>query len=449
MNQKITLARLAALVAEKNGCSPKESEDVLRLLFQYIGASLEGGEPIKVKGMGTFKLSSVEARKSVDVTTGEENEIPAHRRIVFIPSKELAAAVNAPFEMFETVVIEENVLEEELMAAESENNELLVDSLQQQIILEEEKADELKEQYPAEFEDYAVKTAPIKPDLTKPDLTDTATAQDEATATSSESVAEDTAVQNVDDKSQSSEEGVESVEDSRRYDENVKEESQHTDASPTVSEDLSDDAESETPTPKKPHGFWIWYVVAGIVVIILGLGVLWMVNDDFASKGRELLGIEAKDSTSSNPQEAAEVATLLDNESNLTEENSDMTGIVEEEGQDPANDAKEAALAKSNEDAGSEAVPTAPSDAKSNAPEYDTITKTRYLTTLAKEHYGNFHLWPYIYKENEKILGHPDRIRPGTKVVIPDLSKYGVEPKNPNDIAKAKKLGVEIYNRYK
>ena len=449
MNQKITLARLAALVTEKNGCSPKESEDVLRLLFQYIGASLEGGEPIKVKGMGTFKLSSVEARKSVDVTTGEENEIPAHRRIVFIPSKELAAAVNAPFEMFETVVIEENVLEEELMAAESENNELLVDSLQQQIILEEEKADELKEQYPAEFEDSAVKTAPIKPDLTKLDLTDTVTAQDEATATSSESVAEDTAVQNVDDKSQSSEEGVESVEDSLHDDGNEKEESQHTDASPIVSEDLSDDAESETPTPKKPHGFWIWYVVAGIVVIILGLGVLWMVNDDFASKGRELLGIEAKNSTSSNPQEAAEVATLLDNESNLTEENSDMTGIVEEEGQDPANDAKEAALAESNEDAGSEAVPTAPSDAKSNAQEYDTITKTRYLTTLAKEHYGNFHLWPYIYKENEKILGHPDRIRPGTKVVIPDLSKYGVDPKNPNDIAKAKKLGVEIYNRYK
>ena len=89
-------------------------------------------------------------------------------------------------------------------------------------------------------------------------------------------------------------------------------------------------------------------------------------------------------------------------------------------------------------------VPTQPSDKKV----YDTITKTRYLTTMAKDHYGNYHLWPYIYKENEKILGHPDRIRPGTKVVVPPLSKYGVNPDNKADIDKAKKLGNEIYARY-
>ena len=89
-------------------------------------------------------------------------------------------------------------------------------------------------------------------------------------------------------------------------------------------------------------------------------------------------------------------------------------------------------------------VPTGPSDATV----YDTITKTRYLTTMAKDHYGNYHLWPYIYRENGKILGHPDRIKPGTRVVIPDLAKYGVDPKNADHIDKAKKLGVEIYARY-
>lgn len=50
-----------------------------------------------------FKLIEVEARKSVNVTNGAANEIPAHRKVVFIPSKELAADVNEPFEMFETV----------------------------------------------------------------------------------------------------------------------------------------------------------------------------------------------------------------------------------------------------------------------------------------------------------------------------------------------------------
>lgn len=50
------------------------------------------------------------------------------------------------------------------------------------------------------------------------------------------------------------------------------------------------------------------------------------------------------------------------------------------------------------EDQAGPSVPTQPSDQR----KYDTITKTRYLTTMAKDHYGNYHLWPYIYKENEK-----------------------------------------------
>lgn len=68
---------------------------------------------------------------------------------------------------------------------------------------------------------------------------------------------------------------------------------------------------------------------------------------------------------------------------------------------------------------------------------------------MAKEHYGNFNLWPYIYEENKAILGHPDRIRPGTQVVIPSLSKYGINPSDPSNIKKAKQKGIEIYSRYK
>ena len=119
---------------------------------------------------------------------------------------------------------------------------------------------------------------------------------------------------------------------------------------------------------------------------------------------------------------------------------------VDSEGSDVSEIKSEAAEKEEISDkAREEAVPTQPSDKKV----YDTITKTRYLTTMAKQYYGNFHLWPYIYMENEAILGHPDRIKPGTKVVIPSLSKYGVDPNNPADIAKAKKKGVEIYSRYK
>ena len=88
-----------------------------------------------------------------------------------------------------------------------------------------------------------------------------------------------------------------------------------------------------------------------------------------------------------------------------------------------------------------------PDTAPSDTPVYDVVTTTRYLTTIASEHYGNFNLWPYIYEENKAILGHPDRIKPGTRIVVPPLSKYGVNPKNKSDIDKAKKMGKEIYSR--
>ncbi|MCH5224657.1 MAG: HU family DNA-binding protein [Muribaculaceae bacterium] len=82
-------------------------------------------------------------------------------------------------------------------------------------------------------------------------------------------------------------------------------------------------------------------------------------------------------------------------------------------------------------------------------PIYDTVSTTRYLTTIAREHYGDYNFWPYIYEENQSILGHPDRITPGTKVVVPPLSKYGVDPSNPEDVKEAKKKGAEIYARFK
>ncbi|MDE5813354.1 MAG: hypothetical protein K2H72_03620 [Muribaculaceae bacterium] len=79
---------------------------------------------------------------------------------------------------------------------------------------------------------------------------------------------------------------------------------------------------------------------------------------------------------------------------------------------------------------------------------YDTVTLTRFLITMSREYYGNPDFWPYIYEENSDKLGHPDRIVPGTMVVVPRLSKFGVDPKNPADVEKAKRLGKQIYARY-
>ena len=109
MNDKITFPRLASMLADRSGRSKRFSEDFLREFFTLISERLEAGESVKVKGLGTFRLSRVEPRRSVDVTTRQPMEISGHSKVVFMPSKELAEAVNAPFEAFTAVEIDDDV----------------------------------------------------------------------------------------------------------------------------------------------------------------------------------------------------------------------------------------------------------------------------------------------------------------------------------------------------
>ena len=78
----------------------------------------------------------------------------------------------------------------------------------------------------------------------------------------------------------------------------------------------------------------------------------------------------------------------------------------------------------------------------------DKVTSKRYLTTMSREYYGNFNFWVYIYEENKSKLGNPNAIRPGTIVVIPPPSKYGIDANNPQSIEIAKQKAIEIYSKY-
>ncbi|MCM1296999.1 MAG: HU family DNA-binding protein [Muribaculaceae bacterium] len=79
----------------------------------------------------------------------------------------------------------------------------------------------------------------------------------------------------------------------------------------------------------------------------------------------------------------------------------------------------------------------------------DTIRTNRFLTTMARKHYGEMHFWVYIYEENSQNLGNPDRISPNTIVVIPPAEKYGIDKNNPESVAAAKQKAAEIYSKYK
>lgn len=78
----------------------------------------------------------------------------------------------------------------------------------------------------------------------------------------------------------------------------------------------------------------------------------------------------------------------------------------------------------------------------------DTIRATRFLTTMSREYYGEMIFWVYIYEENKEKLGNPNKIKPGTSVIIPDAEKYGINRFDSISIEQAKLKAIEIYAPY-
>lgn len=93
-------------------------------------------------------------------------------------------------------------------------------------------------------------------------------------------------------------------------------------------------------------------------------------------------------------------------------------------------------------------IATTISKPKPAAERYDTITKSRFLTTMSRKYYGRMEYWVYIYLENADHLGHPDRIAPGTRVKIPPIEKYATAVTDSANLADAQSRAIEIYSRY-
>ena len=89
--------------------SRTKADNFLRKMVQQIKKGLSTDGFVKVKGLGTFKIVTVNSRESVDVNTGERIEISEHQRLVFTPDIMLKNRVNRPFEKFETIILDESV----------------------------------------------------------------------------------------------------------------------------------------------------------------------------------------------------------------------------------------------------------------------------------------------------------------------------------------------------
>lgn len=380
MNKKITFPELIDLVSQSNGTTKKTSESFVKEFFAAIEQALEDGETVKIRRFGVFKVSKVEARKSVHVGTGEEIEIPEHSKITFTPDKELADAVNAAFADFDTVEIDDNTPAEVIEALEdiSADEQLPISTPIAAITVEETIAEEPE----AQSEEI---TEPAMP----PEIPAELMAQDE--------------------EDEEPEAAVATV-------------MPMTEPEPQAEEPADynyDDEEEEDNEQKGSFGKgFFWGLITGIIVTaLLLLAILWF------------SGFGVATSTTDNEDDEAQV------------ENVAVTDSVEPEFS--AAEAKPADTATKQPEAAKEEAKPA-SDNSISLVKTDTVGRTRFLTTMAREYYGDLNFWVYIYEENKSIISDPNHIEAGTVVIIPPASKYGIDKNDPESVAKAKAKSAEI-----
>lgn len=420
MNNKITMPALVALLALKSGLSKEKSEEFLKEFFKLISDTLKEGESVKIKALGTFKIMSVETRKSVNVTNGEEIVIPGHNRIVFVPSREIADEINAPFSMFDSVELNPEA-EEEIMSS------LLTEEIVSQSEPVAQPSLPISEKGEEDEEELVIENEKNDEKIIEEEIADEEIVEGKESGNIEENAVDVEEKKDIEEKQETDEEkekddnneGLEEEEEIK-IEEEVKGE---------IDKGENNEEEIVVKKGKGKMRFAMGFICGLVAAMLLaGAGYYFAVY-------RNLDNLENNHETIETPAD-----TTPDAVKDLTEE---ADGNLMEDVQPEASDSS--AIREVTPKVESPVAETQPSDKEVK----DIIGPHNYLTTMAQRHYGDYNLWAYIYEENKSFLGHPDRIKPGTEVVVPPLSKYGIDPKNPDDVKKAKRLGIEIYKRFK
>lgn len=133
MDAKLNQSDLISLLAKGCNISVAKAELFTKNFFDLIVEGLEQDGIVKINGLGTFKITDVASRGSVNVNTGEKIEIKGHKKLTFIPADALKDNVNQPFAMFEPVEVDDTYQPES--ANESEADETVeVDGVTEVVI---------------------------------------------------------------------------------------------------------------------------------------------------------------------------------------------------------------------------------------------------------------------------------------------------------------------------
>ncbi len=486
MNKKITISELSQLLSTNVSLINKKGwEDFLRIFFAQISEGLKAEGNVKIKGLGTFKVVTVDARKSKDVNTGENTIIPAHNKISFTPDSSLAETLNKPYAHFEPtyVLAPEGEVdapeseEEEETAAESEvitaaamsqtmPSETVAEELKTEPVVEETKAEPVVEETKAEPVVEETKAEPIVEETKAEPIVEETKAEPVVEETKAEPVVEETKAEPV---STSEENEVDESEEKEEEDPNA-DEDENIDTTPAETaayastfkrHDLPN-KENDEDENEKCHGkrLGIAIILFLLILAVVGL-VAWMSDPNIVTKmrdkltGKEPVKTEIKvDPVDLEETKAIEEQIIAEKTETNAEATNDLVEKIEKEAEANETEVVEEKVKPAAKPVANETTKFKDdfiSYMKTKHPEMDIMDKgdpieeklgnASRLTLVSLRHYGAKDFWIYIYLYNKDVIKNPNNIKAGTKIKVPMLdNKRFVNPDSEHSILTAKEI---------
>jgi len=394
MNEKITLQDLVNLLCEKQGINPKDAELFVRSMFELIEEALAKDKYVKIKGLGTFKLTEVESRESVHINTGERIEIQGHTKISFTPDTTMKDLINKPFAHFEPVVLNDGVELEETPVENATDEVPIIEAPQPEPIVEIPAPTEDPVEEPVAEESIAEESV-VEEQPTEKTITEEVIAIEEPIV--EEPIWEEPALQ------ESAEEEVPTIEPQPEI---IETKEEVTEKPESIEENPSEEKVMETiveekvveESKEKSINRILWGIIVVLVLIIL-FGAYWMF---FRSE-------DTPEVTPEPPVQEEQVSTPAPVTDEKPQEETPKTVQF---------------IELSEEELRKERVPSFADTLDYQivgTQEEHTLQKGETIIRASVRFFGTKKYWPYIVKHNMDVLPDPDNIPAGIRIKIPKL----------------------------
>ncbi|GHV15450.1 integration host factor [Bacteroidia bacterium] len=433
MDERLSLQDLIDLLAKKQEITKKDAEAFLRELIAVVTENIEANESVKIKDLGTFKLVKVNARKSVDVNTGEAIEIAAHYKLSFNPDKLLKESVNRPFAHFESVVLEEGVTFDNI---ESEIEEEKGEEVEEDVTIEEEITENISETatQPVGIINTDIPEEEVVEELAD-EVAEPSATEEKIIEPASKYVPEDI-IAKIEEEAASHNVNIEDIllviKEDKLKDKKL--------ASKMIDDD-DGDLVYEDIVPKRKGirkryitlAFFIFLIIAGFVVGGLYFQEIVSYFDKATSDSENNMQV----AEAPVPKPQADVI-LMDTLDTVKKDVQEPNPLLKDRGRDmqapPPPPVKPA-----------EAV--TPQASANGAIGVETIQPGHTLRNIALKYYGNKSFWVYIYEENKGKIKNVNNVPLGTKLTIPAPVKYGINPQDEESVKKARAKEAVLFEK--